>query len=1211
MLHHSRPVSRFGRLTIFACALAFAVPGATQSLLSTTDADREAADREASRTVSTLSGAFTDIWGEAEASPLFLKPQPVAIDFEAPPSLPWSRGAADPAWKAMPPREDGLAVPPGTDVQSAWSDWFKFDFARAVQSKDAARIRASAHAWLAWNEAGRAPPDVMNNPRGEYYRALGSYRDQLAPDVAGEMQKSVPNFASLKPGEQFGALIVLGRDKALVAKATRAALEELPSVKRRDLAVVDRIYLRMSLSEKDKNWEDLAERAGLIAEIADLEGNGAIAEQWRAASAAMRRNDLTTSYGWSMKYRHQNIVIGRFETAMSFTRNWEKAARDLFSEDDPRLLRVTLSAAADYFGGNHSRGGNFYAEKVQLLCQKQGCGDVRKLPEYPVLVASLTKFASPENAAAFTAAVTGTKLSAGTAHALTNLETIPTLKQAQQRCLITVGSKPGARVRSTSGDMIDSPAFARESARCDVDAGRAIIAAYRAAGVSAAASEDYQNWIFDTASALFKLDEYAEATTLLDTYVSLPAADGSFTGLIARSMLVETAVQAKNWPLASQRNAALKDYILKQRAAKTIGAVDYLAFLRGFDRSQVAIWLGSDDTAHRAFELAAERAQESRESRQDGRPGVFTETRFARSLAFNREFVDAANASWARFSLENAGQALPVSRWDSFETGFEAIQDALTDRTSLALAYAVADQGFPGVTPEVQKLIRRRRVLIEELAPSDGVNGGVQASDLIGQSQLDIEQADRFAEAKRREYRDIDQSLQRLAPDYFNLVRPRPLPVAEAQALLAPDEVALLLLPSDRGTHIFAITRESARWHRSNWNADQVGDAVRRLRWFAGARIGPATDAEFATWTDAVDGGTNGYDRDTAYALYKELIDPVSDTLATRRHLFVIAGGPLGSLPLNVLVTAPPEGRDDDPQALRTTPWMADTIAMSYLPSLQSLAFLRAANSKKSVEGKGVRFLGFGDPDLKGGTEARGARGIRGGTADPLFANAQSNDLSPETLRNRLARLPGTRNELEAIAGGLKTGPTSLFMGSADTETRFKSSKLGDIDVLVIATHALVAGELPGAVEPGLVFTPPATASTLDDGYLTASEIARLRMEAGWVILSACNTAAGDGSEGAPGMSGLARSFFYAGAKSLLASHWPVRDDAAPSLTLNAILASQASPNGGRATALRDSMRKLRNDPSRDGMLDRDGIDLTFAHPAAWAPFVLIGDGSN
>lgn len=143
-----------------------------------------------------------------------------------------------------------------------------------------------------------------------------------------------------------------------------------------------------------------------------------------------------------------------------------------------------------------------------------------------------------------------------------------------------------------------------------------------------------------------------------------------------------------------------------------------------------------------------------------------------------------------------------------------------------------------------------------------------------------------------------------------------------------------------------------------------------------------------------------------------------------------------------------------------------------------------------------------------------------------------------------------------------------------------------------------MAGELKGLAEPALVLTPPAQASEADDGLLTASEISLLKMNADWVVLSACNTAASDGTPGAEGLSGLAKAFFYAGARSLLASHWAVDSDATVALTTR--MFAEASQGTAKAEALRRSMLALmsRNDQP------------SFAHPAFWAPFVVVGEGN-
>ena len=151
-----------------------------------------------------------------------------------------------------------------------------------------------------------------------------------------------------------------------------------------------------------------------------------------------------------------------------------------------------------------------------------------------------------------------------------------------------------------------------------------------------------------------------------------------------------------------------------------------------------------------------------------------------------------------------------------------------------------------------------------------------------------------------------------------------------------------------------------------------------------------------------------------------------------------------------------------------------------------------------------------------------------------------------------------------------------------------------DAALLVFATHGLVAGELRGLAEPALAFSAPTTDQ--EDGLLTASEAAQLDLSADWVVLSACNTAAADGSPGGEGLSGLASAFLFAGAKSLIVSHWPVRDDAAPWLTSGAVRAHRED-GLHRAAALRHAMLDMIDNSTLPGA----------AHPSVWAPFVLVG----
>jgi CHAT domain-containing protein len=199
--------------------------------------------------------------------------------------------------------------------------------------------------------------------------------------------------------------------------------------------------------------------------------------------------------------------------------------------------------------------------------------------------------------------------------------------------------------------------------------------------------------------------------------------------------------------------------------------------------------------------------------------------------------------------------------------------------------------------------------------------------------------------------------------------------------------------------------------------------------------------------------------------------------------------------------------------------------------------------------------------------------------------------------------LPETANELCDVARDVKADEArDIRLGSKATEREVRrlsaSGDLAKYRMVHFATHGTLAGELTGTHEPGLILTPPATATEDDDGYLSASEIAALKLDADWVVLSACNTAAG-GATNAEALSGLGRAFIYAGARSLLVSHWAVDSDATVKLITGAVREMSRDPKVGRSEAMRRSMLALIDKGSKEE-----------AHPAFWAPFVVVGEGA-
>jgi CHAT domain-containing protein len=198
--------------------------------------------------------------------------------------------------------------------------------------------------------------------------------------------------------------------------------------------------------------------------------------------------------------------------------------------------------------------------------------------------------------------------------------------------------------------------------------------------------------------------------------------------------------------------------------------------------------------------------------------------------------------------------------------------------------------------------------------------------------------------------------------------------------------------------------------------------------------------------------------------------------------------------------------------------------------------------------------------------------------------------------------LPETADELCAVARDLRVSDKDICLGNRATEAEVKRlSETGELSkyrIIHFATHGALAGQASGSSEPGLILTPPTVATERDDGYLSASEVAALRLDADWVILSACNTAAGS-AEGAEALSGLARAFFYAGARALLVSHWAVASDATVKLITGAVGRMTSDKKMGHPEAMRQSMLTL-----------IDNGDAYEAHPAFWAPFVVVGEGA-
>jgi CHAT domain-containing protein len=284
---------------------------------------------------------------------------------------------------------------------------------------------------------------------------------------------------------------------------------------------------------------------------------------------------------------------------------------------------------------------------------------------------------------------------------------------------------------------------------------------------------------------------------------------------------------------------------------------------------------------------------------------------------------------------------------------------------------------------------------------------------------------------------------------------------------------------------------------------------------------------------------------------------------------------------------------------------------VTQVPSVAALIVLRglpAANPNRRA------FVGFGDPWFS----AQQAAQARRENADMQVAAVDASSLhlrsapateglASATLAD-LPRLPDTAAEVRDVALALHADPNKdVYLGAAASERQVRTMKLDDRRVVMFATHGLVPGDLDGLSQPALALTAPAAANVEGDGLLTMEKILGLKLDADWVVLSACNTAAGSGA-GADAVSGLGRAFFYAGARALLVTHWPVESTSARLLTTTTFRRQAADARLTRADALRESMLGLIDGPGRIDPTSGK-IVHSYAHPIFWAPFALVGDG--
>jgi len=546
--------------------------------------------------------------------------------------------------------------------------------------------------------------------------------------------------------------------------------------------------------------------------------------------------------------------------------------------------------------------------------------------------------------------------------------------------------------------------------------------------------------------------------------------------------------------------------------------------------------------------------------------------------------------------LESEGHSLPKGfdvAAESFRLADIArssgVQRALTASAARARIEDPALAELARKEQDAQRRINSLNTLLTQLLSA-------AADQQLPQVQQKIRSDVETLRQQRESYR---KDIARRFPDYAQLVDPQPVTQEEARRRLHGGEVLVAWYFGEEGGQVWAVPAQGkALFAPVSMTRSELATAVGRLR--------RALDPGVATIDEIP-----AFDTAAAHELFSRLLQPVHGAWQNAGLMLAVPHGELGQLPLSVLLTeavAAP-GRTPLPFAgYKELPWLAKRLAIAQLPSVTALGSLRAL---KPGDRSRRPFIGFGDPlfseeqaRLAAATPPKGlaTRGV------PLHLRSVPHTGGVDSAELALLpRLPDTGSEIREIAKVLGADKEDdIYLQGRASEQSVFGADLSNRRVVMFATHGLVPGDLDGLTQPALALTAPQVAGSKGDGLLTLDEILGLKLNADWVVLSACNTAAGEGG-GAEAVSGLGRAFFYAGARALLVSNWPVETVAARLIMTELFRRQVGNPNLAKAEALRESMLALMNGP---GSIDaKTGkAAFSYAHPLFWAPFVVVGD---
>jgi len=676
----------------------------------------------------------------------------------------------------------------------------------------------------------------------------------------------------------------------------------------------------------------------------------------------------------------------------------------------------------------------------------------------------------------------------------------------------------------------------------------------------------HNSWIFTQnvwISSLAAQGKWQEAVARLDAMDAEVRRVGNRSPL-ARQTWLRATLYAQTGRLPGARR--LFEITLKWHEENYGPSHYFTAFTRGMYATTLAR-SGMREEARQQFEQAFANI-----TSPDAITGDFSEDAYRRQLKrlIFQSYIELLSSS---ADSNPADAAIIFEMADHLNAS--SVQQALSDA---AVRSSVNVPGLADVVRQDQDAKNEIAALMSYLS-SQGIEGESRRNPQVV-AQMRARMAE--LEKQRREYK---QQIQKSYPEYFALLQPKPPTTADIAKQLQADELFISAVSVADQTYVWAVDAQGkVGFHRWALNQSGTEALVNRLRKTLDvAELGARAPA---------------FDAQAAHQIYQGLLGPQEGMLQGKRHLIVATSGALAKIPMAVLLRDPRVAREPSQMA-----WLIKDMAISHVPTASGWMSLKRFGKVAMSE---QPLIAWGDPvfNLKTASAAANSGvGTRNVTQLRALQTQGSIDRPLEdmaTVYSHIPPLPETRDEVLQLAKILNKDPNrDLILGAQATrQSVLESNRNGTLQrkqVLVFATHGLLAGDLPNLNQPALAMS--ATPNPQESPLLTLEDVLSLKLNADWVVLSACNTA-GDDGRAEEALSGLARGFFFAGSRSLLVTHWSVESESAMLLTTHAFAAYKKDAQMRRAEAMRQAMLEV----MKMGK---------FAHPTYWAPYALVGEGGR